>query len=618
MIRLLRRVPVPLSRTLASIAVLLWSLASLGQSAPTGAAAPPAAVPAARLARNVAVITIEGEIDENTAISVRRRLTLAQRAGADAIVFEIDSPGGEVGAVLTICSQIKSCRVNTVAWVHPTAFSGGAIIALACREIVTSDPGTLGDALPILRGPILFSQLPEHEQQKLLAPIMAELVDSARHNHYDEFLVQGFASRGVELWLVRNKETGERLFINRAEYDLLFGSQPGDGPSALVTAKTISEPLPTVESAETQNLINEWLRKIERAGGRRRNVPSTPMEPSKEAHYVPASPGLSPLGRDVAEGIDQRAFYSNHDTIASARPVLSSTDRGRWEFVERLSQKDAAPFVFKADQLTRFGLATATINSDEQLLAYFGAKNLIRLRPTWSEGLFAFLTNWFVRAVLVVIFLVGLFIEMTHPGVVAPGAIATAAFLALVLPPLIIDLSTWWTLAAMLSGIVLIALEIFVIPGFGVAGVMGLLLLFAGLVGTFVPAGAFFPDTPGHQSDLVYGVSTLLIALVTSGVIMFFFARHFRSLPVFNRLVLQDPIPSDDQAGDEMFAAMAPAAGSLRVGMTATAITPLRPAGRIQVGDRIIDAVADIGYIPAGAAVKITAVSDFRIGVEPA
>jgi membrane-bound serine protease (ClpP class) len=59
-------------------------------------------------------------------------------------------------------------------------------------------------------------------------------------------------------------------------------------------------------------------------------------------------------------------------------------------------------------------------------------------------------------------------------------------------------------------------------------------------------------------------------------------------------------------------------AGAVKVGSPGVAITPLRPAGRVQLGDRVIDVVSEIGYIPAGAPVKVVNVTDFRIGVEPA
>jgi membrane-bound ClpP family serine protease len=618
--RLLSRArPADIARAAASLFLLLLTLSGFGQGSASSPAGPAQIVPAARQARNVAIITIEGMIDEGTFRSVKRRFTIAERAGADAVVIELNTPGGEVGAVLGICTTIKASPIrNSVAWVHPTAFSGGAVVAIACREIVTSDPGTLGDALPVLMGPVLFSQLPEHEQQKMLSPLVAELVDSARRNHYDEFLVQGLVSRGVELWLVENKETGARLFINRDEYRAIFGEEPVSGVPTLPGAKTGEhEAKLTSKYLPSKQEIEKWFK----GGGNRpdsKGASSAPLappaDPNDPKRFVSAAPGLSPIDGEVTDLMEAKQHLTGRALLPLTRPVISSADRGRWNLVEFVSS-GSGPFVFKADQLKRYSLASATIQNDEELRAYFGAKNLIRLQPTWSEGLVAFMTNQWVKAFLVVIFLLGLFVEMTHPGLVLPGAVSMCALVGLVAPPMLIDLSAWWTVAAILGGITLLALEIFIIPGFGVAGVLGLLLLFAGLVGTFVPSGSLFPDTPGQRNDMLFGVATLLMSVATSGILMYFVARHFGSLPVFNRLVLKDPT-FDEDGGDELIAAMA--TGPVRIGMSGTAVTPLRPAGRVQLGDRIIDVVSEVGYIPAGAPVKIIAVSDFRIAVEPA
>jgi membrane-bound serine protease (ClpP class) len=123
-----------------------------------------------------------------------------------------------------------------------------------------------------------------------------------------------------------------------------------------------------------------------------------------------------------------------------------------------------------------------------------------------------------------------------------------------------------------------------------------------------------FPDTPGQGRDLLYGVITLILAVFTSGVAMYFISRHFTSLPIFSRLVLKDP---ETDPSDELLPAMDdPSRAPLRPGITGTAVTPLRPAGRVDVDGRIIDVVAEMGFIRSGAPVRIVTVSPFRITVE--
>ena len=115
---------------------------------------PQATAPTERKATRVAVLPITGAIDDVTLWSVERRLAASRQAGFDAVVFEIDTPGGEVGAMLDICLRIKSdAPANTVAWIRPKAYSAGTFIALTCRELVVAPGSVFGDAAPIAAMP---------------------------------------------------------------------------------------------------------------------------------------------------------------------------------------------------------------------------------------------------------------------------------------------------------------------------------------------------------------------------------------------------------------------------------------------------------------------------------
>lgn len=576
------------------IAALGWAvslaLAPAEQVAPTQAAAS-LAVPAARQAKNVAIITIFGEINATTATSVKRRLEQAAAAGANAVVIQLDTPGGEVGAVLEICTAIKQSPVaNTVAWVNPNAYSGGAIIALACREIVLARGATMGDALPIQIAFGMLNKLPENERQKILAPLLAEVVDSARLRGHDEKLVQGLVTLGVELWRVESTERpGEFLFIDREEFRTLFGVDPSGSSPRLVGARSASgsPPAPAPVPADA----------------------AAPAAPADTTAFQPASPRLAPLAEQVTDGLSN----------ATRRPVIDAAQRGKWRLIEHVSDGQGV-FTFKQADLFDFRLARpastadGTINTDEELKAYFGASHLARLDQSWSEALVRFLTNTVVRMVLIAVFLLGLFVEMTHPGLIAPGTVAAAALCALIAPPLLLGAAEWWPVAAIGAGVLLLCLEILVLPGFGIPGVVGLVALFGGLVGVISPSGlALFPDSPAGQGGVLYGVATVAISGTTALGAMVFIARHFGSLPILNRLILQDT-PRGDR--EEMLAAMAPAEGPVREGDRGVAITPLRPSGRIQVGERIVDVVAEVGLISAGEAVKVVSVSPFRIAVD--
>lgn len=614
------------------------------------------AVPASRQAKNIAVITIKGPISSLTFKSLERRLQLAKRAGADAAVLELDTPGGELGAALDITSLLKRSDTpipNTVAWVHPNAFSAGSVIALACREIVVSEGVNFGDALVIstnMDGTL--RNLKEAERQKLTAPLLSDVVDSARQRGYDEYLVQGFVTLGVQLWQVENIQTGQRLFVNAEEYELIFGQPPADArprvPSAPPgeTARKIfsgrGEKASKKDTSKDDAAPAESAPASEAAPPLDQSSPESAPSPdpaakpgdNKDANQTPTNserqtappPGPPPERQQLADpatavrpaspavanvAVDASATQS----LPPQRPTFSAADRGKYRLVEYVSDGNG-PLILKTADMERYGLARQVVRNDAELMAFFGAKNLRRLDPTWSEGLVAFLTNPIVRGVLIVIFLISLFLEMSHPGVTLPGLVAGIALVAILAPPLIIGMANWWEVAAIAAGILLIAMEMFVIPGFGIAGILGILLLFAGLIGTFAPSGSdsLFPDSPQGRTELLYGVATVAMAVATSMVGSYFLAKHFGSLPVIGKLVLKNAPATE--VDESLFAAMAPSESGIRVGQIGVAITPLRPSGKMQVGDKVVDVVAQMGFIAAGAKVRVAEVTEFRVEVE--
>lgn len=592
---------------------------------------PTPAIPAARAARNVAVITIRGEIDEWTARSVRRRINEAEASGADALVIELDTPGGEGMAMLAISGAIKSSTIrNTVAWINPNAYSAGCVIALACREIVIADNAALGDALPIAFNAFMQLQgLTDAEREKFLGPIMADLIDSARRSGVDEMLVQGFVRQGVELWLVEHKQTGQRLFVTADQYRLAVGEEPQRSVAAIpsitgsVDAKApppqFRRPPGTAHRRAGDSPADASASEPDSSGPS--SAPAAPPTAPGAAEvvdpavrYIPAAPQTSPdFQREVDEALDLRQSPTQ-------RPSLAAPEfRGAFIPIEYVSSGQGI-LTLRTDKLLLYRVAVQKVNSDAELAAFFGAVNIVRLDESWSEHLARFLSQYWVKGLLIAVFLIALFIEMTHPGVVLPGAIAALCLLGLVVPPLLVNLAAWWMVAAILTGIVMIGVELFLLPGMGIFGVAGVVLLFGGLVGTFVagPQG-LFPTTPQSRSDLAWGLVTTVISLIVAGGVIVSLARHFTALPVLGRLVLKNR-PADDDSDDfsssEPLLAAMDSAAPLAVGATGVTITPLRPAGRVQIGDRIVDVVADIGFIDSGIHIRVVSVNTFRTVVE--
>jgi len=185
---------------------------------------------------------------------------------------------------------------------------------------------------------------------------------------------------------------------------------------------------------------------------------------------------------------------------------------------------------------------------------------------------------------------------------------------------MLIGAASWWALAAILMGIGLVLIEIFVVPGFGVPGILGIISLFAGLVGTFAQAGQLFPGVgTGDGSDLAWAVSIVMLAVFAAGVGIYFFSRYTNRFPVMGKLILSSEQHVTN--GEGMLAAMNPTplddgATAVQVGAAGFARSPLRPSGTAEFGEQLVDVVAEYGFIDAGKPIRAVSVSRFRICVE--
>ncbi len=621
-------IPAPIRIFLSALIVLLASI-SLAQPTPNT----PISVPTSRQADRVAIITIEGAIDAITAMSVRRRINEAEAAGYNAIVFEIDSPGGGVGPVLDITNAIKSSTItNTIAWVNPDAYSGGAIIALACAEIISSTPASMGDAFPVIMTAVTQGNqtrgglrgLTADERTKLLPPLLADVTDSARRNGYDEYLVQAIVIDGIELWQIENKATAKRYAINEAEYRTLFNEDPPRG-MPLIAQVTGGRPTgvtdnPTEEQTTEQATDPEDTDtdSVDPADPTDTNEPdqaeSTPdqlPDPTDNNAFKPASDTLDDVVREfnAPERVAELSLLAS-----STRPTFTKEDAINYTPIAYITD-GSAPIVMREQQLIDLGFSSGIVNTDEQLKAFMGAKELSRAKESWSEGLVRFMTSLPVRGIIIAIFIIAMFVELITPGTGIGATVAVIALIALIAPPAMVGLAGWWEIIAIVVGLLLLAIEAFVLPGFGIFGALGLVSLFAGILWSFIPAGSSLSN-PATQQDLLSAVVTLLLSGFTAGIVIWIISKNVQRIPVFDRLILSGAsgVAAEPRA-TSVFSAMN-TDNAIQVGNTGTATTDLRPAGQADINDTLIDVVAEFGYIEADTPIRVTAVESFRIVVD--
>lgn len=492
--------------------------------------------------QRVYVIPIRGEINDITMLNLERCFGEAREGGADMVIFRMDTPGGLVSSALDISHFIKSQRnIWTVAYVDPSAYSAGALISLACDEIVMRRNASLGDCAPIVMGGTLEGV----EREKIESPLRNEFRDSADLNGYDPLLAQSMVSASMEVNELRNTLTGEHRFAD-----------------AEMTKKLLAEP----------GRIQSW-----------------------------------------------KSDWEKVRTVVEADRLLTMNDK----------------------EASALGFARAVFLNDSELRAHYNIQGeLVELGFSWSEILAGVLASTAVRGILMVVLFLGIYAELNTPGVGLPGLVALVAFLLLICGPWLAGLADWWEVALMILGLVLIAIEVFVIPGFGVVGVLGILFFLAGLIFTFLPPN-FDPATwrpfPYNQqtwSDFKAAVLVLLASLLGFAILAAILSRFLRRIPVVNKIFLGNegserlataltptapPNPPGGSGLENMVLAEPPGAKSrsgLQLGQLGIVSAPCRPAGKVRFDKRVVDAVADGEFLDTDQNVRIVRFSGASVVVE--
>jgi membrane-bound serine protease (ClpP class) len=244
-----------------------------------------------------------------------------------------------------------------------------------------------------------------------------------------------------------------------------------------------------------------------------------------------------------------------------------------------------------------------TLESALQKLGLGGAE-LRRASPNWAENAVRFLTHPVVSSLLITIAMLGIIIEIRTPGFGVPGGLGIASLALFFWGHWLVRLAGWEELLLAAAGVILLAIELLVIPGFGIAGVLGIVAILASLVLSMVGPGdtaTFMLVAAGRV------VFALLFALLASLVLLRFLPR----LPFGRRLILERGL-----AAAQGYAS-APGSDAQLLGKRGRASSPLRPAGIAEIDGRRVDVVSDGELIDAGQFIEVTRVDGNRIVVRP-
>lgn len=256
------------------------------------------------------------------------------------------------------------------------------------------------------------------------------------------------------------------------------------------------------------------------------------------------------------------------------------------------------------DEALRLKVVDVKANTVAEVLLAFGIENveIINRAPNWAENVVRMLTHPVVSSMLISIALVGILVELRTPGLGFAGAIGVTSLSLFLYGHWIAQLAGWEEVLIALAGIALLAVELIILPGFGIVGILGLLAILAGLVLSMVSPG----DIP---QVVIMSIVRVTISLSVAIVVTLILMRFLPRMPFGRRLILETML----SAGSGFDSS--PPSDHRLIGKKGYSITPLHPAGIALFAEERVDVISEGELIDANVAVIVVKVDGNRVVV---
>ncbi|MBL7842368.1 MAG: nodulation protein NfeD [Cyclobacteriaceae bacterium] len=254
---------------------------------------------------------------------------------------------------------------------------------------------------------------------------------------------------------------------------------------------------------------------------------------------------------------------------------------------------------FSTSEAIKNGFCEAKVESIEEILKRNKIENydLVKFELKASDRVIAFFLNPFISGILILIIIGGIYFELQTPGVGFPIFAAGVALILYLVPYYLNGLAENWEIIALFAGLALIGVEIFVLPGFGVAGIAGISLTVISLILIMINNDAFdFKFVPAN--DLLYAVAATFGGMLGGIILLFAGGARFSNSKFFKRIAL-----TDTQEREQGFTVSASTI-SLK-GKQGTAHTVLRPGGKVMIDGQLYDAFTRGEFLEKGDTIEV-------------
>ena len=253
-----------------------------------------------------------------------------------------------------------------------------------------------------------------------------------------------------------------------------------------------------------------------------------------------------------------------------------------------------------SSEARKVGYAKGEVADEAALLRAINLPDatVVPSEPNWAEQIVRFLTNPIVSPLLLSLGLLGLVLEIKS-GAFGLGGLVSVASLGLFFgSSFLLGLAGWEEVLLLGLGLIALLVEVFVLPGFGVAGLLGI----AGIAAAMVLALMGSSPTTG---DVMQAFAILAASLLITAAVVYAWLRHIPNSNRFGGLFLRSGMPQSDGY-------VSAALRADLVGQDGVAITDLRPAGTATIAGERVDVVTEGEYVSQGSAVRVLRSEGYR------
>lgn len=409
------------------------------------------------------------------------------------------------------------------------------------------------------------------------------------------------------------------ISLSCQEIVMLEGTLIGDAQAVMA----IPGKGPQVAPEKAQTFVRSLIRNVAQVNKYPEAVVEAMVDADLEVYKITFPDGsVKYVRKQELEAVERRAAKQEVKTekkaptaeaVQSVKPMAPDV-LPRKGFKKQLVVAQGKLLTLSSQEAREFGISSATVAGLGEAVAHCGGSlgTATRHEANWSEKMVGFLNSVVVTHLLMIVGMLAIYVAVKTPGLGAPEALAVSCFAILFFSKYLVGLATMLEVVIFIVGFALLAVELFVTPGFGVIGIGGIGCIFVSLI---LALQRFVLPDPQFPETVRIFTSNLLSVLGSAFVAILLFILLLRYLPrsrLFKPLILET--------------AEAAAAGYVvgsaerrdLLGKTGVALTTLRPSGRAEIEGESVLVVADGEFIESGTRVVVQKVRGNRVVVRQA